>query len=147
MGNAPSNEEHLIQAAASGDLNNVRVLLENGANITFADTSGETALHTASRNGHLDIVKELIARDAPHDLVDKDGMTPLNRASCNGRLAVVKELLAHGASIHVANNANIGSMCPTSHSYGLEWLDSNKWRFKLWAFGCSKGVASSWSLD
>ncbi|CAK4239263.1 unnamed protein product [Aphanomyces euteiches] len=69
MGNTPSNEEQLIQAAASGDLNNLRVLLENGADITFADTSRETALHAASRNGYLDIVKELIARDAPHDLV------------------------------------------------------------------------------
>ncbi|KAH9109227.1 hypothetical protein AeMF1_015673 [Aphanomyces euteiches] len=103
MRSGQSKEEQLVQAANSGDLKSVRVLLANDENVMFADKNGGTPLHIASNNGHLDIVKEILKCRVLVDLKDKYDWTPLYYASRNGHLDIVKELLAHSASVDTAD--------------------------------------------
>ncbi|MGH9336421.1 MAG: ankyrin repeat domain-containing protein, partial [Vicinamibacteria bacterium] len=56
--------ESLADAASSGDLEQVRMLLEQGADVNLALGDGMTALHCAARNGNLAIAEDLIRAGA-----------------------------------------------------------------------------------
>ncbi len=64
-------------AAAQGNDNIVRLLLDHGFTINTQDEEGNTPLHLAARNGNLSTVKLLLARDANATLVNRDGQTAL----------------------------------------------------------------------
>ena len=49
--------EELIDAARYGDLETVKLLIENGAEIDAKDKDGYTVLMYASNNGNLEIIK------------------------------------------------------------------------------------------
>lgn len=84
----------LHYAALKGNLDIVKLLLENGANVNMKASkkfvriygietqkitgTHETPLHNACRLGHLDVVKYLISKGASLDAVDYYGRTPLN---------------------------------------------------------------------
>ena len=68
--------EELIDAARYGDLETVKLLIENGADINAKDEDGYTVLMHASFNGYLEIVKYLIEKGANVN-EDKDGVTAL----------------------------------------------------------------------
>ena len=50
----------LHHAAACGDLNVVKHLIDKGADVHARDNEGKTALHHAAAQGHLDVVKHLV---------------------------------------------------------------------------------------
>ena len=50
----------LQQACRDGNLALANFLLERGADLSFVDSEGRTALHLASEQGHLDIVSLLV---------------------------------------------------------------------------------------
>ena len=50
----------LINASRDGDIETVRRLLEEGADVDYADRSSKTALIYASECGHTDIVVLLV---------------------------------------------------------------------------------------
>ena len=56
--------ENLNTAAREGNLNAVKKLVANGANINAADNDGWTQLYCAARNGHLNVVKYLVSQGA-----------------------------------------------------------------------------------
>ena len=92
----------LIDAAGSGELTKVRVLLDNNVDINFAKSSDDpTALMRASENNRLEVAKYLIERGANIDYQTSSGATALYRASGNGNLDIVKLLVAKGANIHI----------------------------------------------
>ncbi|KAI2489348.1 hypothetical protein MHU86_25240 [Fragilaria crotonensis] len=58
------NDVALIFNAFKGNLNEVRALLLDGANVNAQrDSDGATALYVASQNGHLEVVRELLQID------------------------------------------------------------------------------------
>ena len=73
----------LIRAAQDGKLDDVRNLLQEGANINATHTAaGYTALMQASENGHWEIVCELLKHDnLDVNLRNKNGQTALALAS------------------------------------------------------------------
>lgn len=79
--------------ATNGKLEIVRLLLDNGADISVADNNGCTPLYSASSNGHLGVVRLLLDNGADIILADKRACTPLHGASENGHVEVVKLLL------------------------------------------------------
>jgi ankyrin repeat protein len=91
------SDQPLIDAVRSNDLNQVRPLLNNGAN---PNASGDrmTALMYASQNGHLETAKLLIDKGA--DVNSKDGMTALMYAAQNGHLEIAKLLIDEGADVN-----------------------------------------------
>eukprot|EP00127_Corallochytrium_limacisporum_P004118 Clim_evm63s157 gene=Clim_evmTU63s157 len=63
-------------AADCGDVDSVRVLLENGCPVDLLDDSGQTALHMACACGHPDVIKLLIENGADPSTKDEEGQTP-----------------------------------------------------------------------
>ena len=50
----------LCQAAAKGELDYIRLLIENGVDVNTTDVDGRTALHLAVCYGHLEVVQYLV---------------------------------------------------------------------------------------
>jgi ankyrin repeat protein len=87
----------LVNAVKNGNVNTVKKLLNNGANVNQEDNEfGLAPLYLASWKGHAEVVKLLLG--APGIDVNKAdneyGMTPLLFASEKGHTEVVKVLLA-----------------------------------------------------
>ena len=95
----------LIFASGNGDLEIVKVLLENRANINKTDAKGGTALMFASANNYPDIVKLLLTRGANVNAVDSHLKTALMLATERGHLEVVRLLLANGANVNVFDDS------------------------------------------
>ena len=72
----------MYMAASLGDLERVKALLENGAEVNARDMDGLTVLHHAASDGRIDIVRLLIERGADVNAMDEEGRTPLYPAIC-----------------------------------------------------------------
>lgn len=90
----------LRNAANSGGLSAVRVLVAAGANVDAEGDDGETALMLSAAAGHLEIVRFLVERGATLDAKHSNGCTPLIVSARNGELAVVEFLVNHGAKLN-----------------------------------------------
>ncbi|XP_048143512.1 DNA-binding protein RFXANK [Corvus hawaiiensis] len=91
----------LIWAAAFGEIETVRHLLEWGADHPRAGQGGgESALALASMGGYTDIVTMLLDRDVDINTYDWNGGTPLLYAVRSGNhIKCVETLLARGADL------------------------------------------------
>jgi ankyrin repeat protein len=83
----------LFLAAGQGNLEVVRYLLDEGADINAREKLGHTALAEAAYFGHLDVIKELLLRGADINTVTDDG-TALDIAVSRNNTAVA-DLLKH----------------------------------------------------
>ncbi|KAL5331401.1 hypothetical protein ACEPPN_000931 [Leptodophora sp. 'Broadleaf-Isolate-01'] len=84
-------------AAMNGHIEVVKQLLEKGANVAVANSSGGwTPLHQATWNGHVEVVKQLLEKGANTTVTDSEGRTPLYWAAMNGHVEVVKLLQGSG---------------------------------------------------
>lgn len=90
----------LIDAAQKGDIDNVKILLDKGADINAKDKEGRTALITAAMNGHPVTMKLLLNRGAEINIKDKENKTALIRAAANDNPATVQILLDRGALVN-----------------------------------------------
>ena len=92
-----SNRDPLYGAAASGDLDKARELLETGkynVNNTIGNVFSESLLHSACRGQHLDMVRMLISEfEADVNIVDEYNNTPLHEAARWGREDVALALI------------------------------------------------------
>jgi ankyrin repeat protein len=70
----------LMFAAWKGNVDNVKFLIDNGADIDAQDNDGETALITACNFGKTDVIKTLISNKVNANLIDKNGWTALKWA-------------------------------------------------------------------
>nr|XP_023912318.1 protein arginine N-methyltransferase 2 [Quercus suber]POF10551.1 protein arginine n-methyltransferase 2 [Quercus suber] len=57
--------EQLCEAARSGDLDNLRALIDSGADVSYFDGEGLTPLMHAAKHGHAAVVKTLLDAGAP----------------------------------------------------------------------------------
>lgn len=73
--------EALFRAIRGNDIDRVNSLIEAGANVNTADSTGTTALILASGEGHDGIVERLIRARANVNAAEFDGTTPIIRAS------------------------------------------------------------------
>jgi uncharacterized protein len=93
----------VADAAARGDLDTVRDLLRNGADVNSAQGDGMTALHWAAERGELELTEVLIYSGANVDAGTRIGhYTPLHLASREGHADVVAALLRSKASPNAA---------------------------------------------
>lgn len=86
----------LIIAAGVGRIEIVKLLLDRGADMEYADDDGFTALTAASVMGRVDVVRLLLDRQADVNHRTKKGDIPLIEAAFNGHVEVVEMLLRHG---------------------------------------------------
>ncbi len=88
----------LITAAARGQTNEVKVLLEKGADINATDSLRWTPLMAAAFNGRIDTVKVLLSQGADVNLVSDEGTTALKLAKGRRHSKIVELLKAAGAT-------------------------------------------------
>ncbi|XP_056372133.1 DNA-binding protein RFXANK isoform X1 [Oenanthe melanoleuca] len=89
----------LIWAAAFGEIETVRHLLEWGADPHALAKERESALALASMGGYTDIVTLLLDRDVDINTYDWNGGTPLLYAVRGNHVKCVEALLAGGADL------------------------------------------------
>ncbi|CAK9293553.1 unnamed protein product [Gordionus sp. m RMFG-2023] len=90
----------LLVASESGNIEIVKLLLQNHARVDIFDEQGKAALHLACENGHSDVVDELMANKAYVNIKSKLGITPLHLAALNGYDQLCATLIKkYGASI------------------------------------------------
>jgi ankyrin repeat protein/beta-lactamase regulating signal transducer with metallopeptidase domain/6-phosphogluconolactonase (cycloisomerase 2 family) len=104
---APANALH--KAAAEGNVERVRSLIESGADVNAKDPNGLTPLHRAVFSGNRTIVELLLSHGADINAQNSTSYywTPLHFAAGMGQKELVEFLLAKGADIkaRTANNS------------------------------------------
>ena len=83
------------------DIEVIKTLISEGADVNAKDKFGLTPLHVAADNGNIEITKFLVSSGAKVDAKDNDGETPLNMAVERiGSIAVVEFLVSKGANVN-----------------------------------------------
>jgi ankyrin repeat protein len=93
-------------ASMNGNIEVVRVLLDNEATIDYSGGSTCTSLYLASSANHIESVRLLIDRGANVDAVDKNGDSALHIASEHGHLEIARLLLNGGVNVNLVNKYN-----------------------------------------
>ena len=100
---ATAMDAPVAEAAARGDLEAVRTLLRDGADVNAAQGDGMTALHWAALRGDADMVSVLVYAGANVTSTTRLGAyTPLHLASRDGRAEAVTLLLGAGSEANAA---------------------------------------------
>jgi ankyrin repeat protein len=99
---AESGSPTLLAAVTSGDIEQVKLLISQGADVN-ARTNGRTLLHIASLRGNKDMIELLIAKGADINAKDSDDRTPLDAATLAGNSDVMELLIAKGADVNTKN--------------------------------------------
>jgi len=96
----------IFEVIVEGDLESLKKLVSEGADVEAENGYGFTPFNLASVNGHLEIVKYLIEEcNANVEAKNKDGDTPLFYASLEGRFEIVKYLIEEcNANVEARNN-------------------------------------------
>lgn len=94
-----AHEIPLFQAAASGDVDCVRLLLDQGADLLVRDNSSRTALFVA--NGE-EVIRLLVERGLSTEDVDRFGWTPLTESG--GNPSRMRALIAVGANVNAVHD-------------------------------------------
>lgn len=89
---------HIQEAAALGDLDTVRSLLDMGIRPDDANEGGVTALMTAAACASTSNVESLLHRGAAVDLTDSRGHTALTWAMTGGHIDIARILVGAGAN-------------------------------------------------
>jgi ankyrin repeat protein len=91
----------ILEAAAKGHTDVIRLLLANGANINQAGKYGQNALNVASQNGQEAAVRILIEAGAYVNNFDEGtSVTSIQVASWEGHKGIVKMLIKAGADVN-----------------------------------------------
>jgi uncharacterized protein len=91
-------ERPLDVAAVRGNLNEIRALLDGGADINARAEHGNTALHEAAGQGHIEAAKFLLEFGARTDIRNELGQTALDISSLRNREDMVALLRAKTSS-------------------------------------------------
>jgi uncharacterized protein len=87
----------LMVACENGDINWVKSLIENGANVNHKNDCGRTPLMQAAHNGHLPIIKLLLVKGADINTKDERGYSALSLAELISDDTISKYLKTNGA--------------------------------------------------
>ena len=104
---AAGQDQRLVTAAATQDMQSVRALLEEGVDVNVSRADGATALLWATHWDDLPTVDLLLAAGADINAADDHGVTPLERAAENASVTMVDRLLAEGADANAAQTSGL----------------------------------------
>ena len=109
----------LMRAAIEGNTEQVRELLNEGADINRRDDNGRTALMFAVINAYHETMKVLLEHGADVNARSNVGGTALMAAALAGDLKTAQALLDRGADVHARlSETNENAMTiATSHGY------------------------------
>ncbi len=101
IGEVESKKEKLQTAIADGDIDEVKKLIEEGADINAKDEIGRAPLHFVKNKA---VAELLIAKGADVNARTKDGSTLLHTMAWNGNKEIVGLLLENGADVNAKHN-------------------------------------------
>ncbi|XP_055510506.1 protein phosphatase 1 regulatory subunit 12B-like isoform X2 [Leucoraja erinacea] len=93
-----------LAACSSGDTEEVKRLLDRGADINYANVDGLTALHQACIDENLEMVKFLVENSADTNQPDNEGWTPLHAVASCGYINIAEYLINNGANVAAVNS-------------------------------------------
>ena len=104
-----------MEAAANGQADQVRMLLDAGADVDAASEFGDTALILAAESGRHEIVEMLLGAGADINAANSYGNTALVRAARRGNKEIVEILLGQpgiirGDAANIARKAGHGEI-------------------------------------
>ncbi|KAM5556745.1 protein VAPYRIN [Rosa sericea] len=97
--------EQMLMAARIGDLRDVELLFLEGADISYCDQYGLTALHAAAIKGHKEVVLMLVEFGLDLESRDSEGHAPLHLAVVGGNLETVEMLIQNGANVNAKSKS------------------------------------------
>lgn len=101
----------LMVAAGSGDIRDVKAVLNAGVDVNARDSTGFTALMFAARYGHTNTVKLLLAEGADVNAKSRLlGYTALMSAISSAKIIIIKDLLDAGADVNARNDDGITAL-------------------------------------
>ena len=116
-------ESPIADAAMRGDVETVRSLVKEGADVNAAQGDGMTALHWAALNGNARLVELLIYAGGNVGALTRLGAyTPLHLASEEGHAVVVEALLAAGADPNAVTST--GAVTPLHFAAGFGGVEA-----------------------
>jgi uncharacterized protein len=114
----PLRDADLVAAAASGDAEAVRRLLQIGLPLMARDRQGASALLRACGGGHVLLVEQLLAAGADPALAAESGATCLSAAISTRQVEVVRLLLDAGVPV---DQPLPGGITPLMVAAALGW--------------------------
>lgn len=114
LGSLVDMTSDLIAAAESGNLDEVKRLVETGAELNAQDDRGRTAVMAATHGNHPAVVEYLLAKGADVNLRDEMSDNPLLYAGAEGLLEIVRICLAAGADTKLTNRYGGIAIIPAS---------------------------------
>ena len=90
----------LIDAVKAADIERVRTLIDEGADVQTAAPDGTTPLHWAAHGRQVEITRLLLGAGAVANVANRYGVRPLSLAAVTGDAPTVAALLEAGANPH-----------------------------------------------
>ncbi|XP_071150602.1 fibronectin type 3 and ankyrin repeat domains protein 1-like [Mytilus edulis] len=94
--------EKLIKAAKDGKIDDVKLSLQNGADIEYKTVNGTTACMWASWYGHVEVIRYLLDQGSNIDTQNINGFSALMLAAANGHLGAVQLLIGRQCNKEVS---------------------------------------------
>ncbi|ULH18332.1 ankyrin repeat domain-containing protein (plasmid) [Deinococcus sp. KNUC1210] len=113
---------HLLRAAETGDLKNVRALLAAGASANARDGRGRTALTWAAQGDHVAVARALIAADADPDPQDDQRNNALLITGETGSVAMLREVLKARPDLTLTNRFGGTALIPAADRGHLAYV-------------------------
>ena len=105
-----SGSSVLMMAAAKGNNEIVKMLIDSGADIHSLDSKQDTVLMVASINGHNDIVATLLQSGVNINAKNDKGETALIWSTLAGHTDIVKTLIKYKVDVNIKNNAGLSAL-------------------------------------
>src|SRR5258707_241769 len=97
-----ATDRRVVEASKARELEVIRSLIQQQADVNGRQPDGATALHWASHWDELETARLLIRAGAALNTANDLGLTPLSLACTNGSAAMAELLLAAGADPNLA---------------------------------------------
>jgi ankyrin repeat protein len=94
--------ERLCNASAAGDIDALKLMVQNGANVNACDYDLRTALHVGAASSQGKCVEYLIQRHADCNAVDRWGSTPLQDAVNAGNSPLAEYIITQDGKMNPA---------------------------------------------
>jgi ankyrin repeat protein len=104
----------LIAAAEAGDVESIRALLAQGADINGRDTGGRTPVMAATHGRQVEAVRALLQAGADVDIRDNRLDNPFLYAGAEGLLEILRLAIDAGADPHLTNRFGGTALIPAA---------------------------------